>query len=95
MKIGRAPKKIPTMKKLYFLSILLLSITFAQAQRINYDISSKWFFGLNAGAAWNTNDVKNVNSSGYGLILGRSYNYNYGKKISFDFAYNIFEHLSR
>ena len=72
------------MKKLYFLSILLLSITFAQAQRINYDISSKWFFGLNAGATWNTNDVKNVNSSGYGLILGRSYNYNYGKKISFD-----------
>jgi len=72
------------MKKLYFLSILLLSITFAQAQRINYDISSKWFFGLNAGVTWNTNDVKNVNSSGYGLILGRSYNYGYGKKISFD-----------
>ncbi|MEI8116528.1 MAG: hypothetical protein WCH03_03225 [Flavobacteriia bacterium] len=72
------------MKKLYFLSILLLSISFAQAQRINYDISSKWFFGLNAGVTWNSTDVKNVNSSGYGLILGRSYNYNYGKKISFD-----------
>lgn len=72
------------MKKLYILSIFLLSITFAQAQRINYDISSKWFFGLNAGATWNTNDVKNVNSSGYGLILGRSFNYNYGKKVSFD-----------
>ena len=72
------------MKKLYIVSILLLSITFANAQRINYDISSKWFFGLNAGVTWNSNDVKNVNSSGYGLILGRSFNYNYGKKISFD-----------
>jgi hypothetical protein len=72
------------MKKWYILSILLLSFTFANAQRINYDISSKWFFGLNAGVTWNTNDVKNVNSSGYGLILGRSYNYDYGKKISFD-----------
>ncbi len=72
------------MKKWYILSILLLSFTFANAQRINYDINSKWFFGLNAGVTWNTNDVKNVNSSGYGLILGRSYNYDYGKKISFD-----------
>ena len=72
------------MKKWYILSILLLSFTFANAQRINYDFNSKWFFGLNAGVTWNTNDVKNVNSSGYGLILGRSYNYDYGKKISFD-----------
>ncbi len=72
------------MKKWYILNILLLSFTFAKAQRINYDINSKWFFGLNAGVTWNTNDVKNVNSSGYGLILGRSYNYDYGKKISFD-----------
>jgi hypothetical protein len=72
------------MKKLYILSILLICSTFVNAQRINYDISSKWFFGLNAGVTWNSNDVKNVNSSGYGLILGRSYNYNYGKNISFD-----------
>jgi len=72
------------MKKWYFLSAFLLSISFLNAQHINYDISSKWFFGLNAGAAWNTTDVKNVTSSGYGLILGRSYNYDYGKKISFD-----------
>lgn len=72
------------MKKLYIVSILVICSTFVNAQRINYDISSKWFFGLNAGVTWNSNDVKNVNSSGYGLILGRSYNYNYGKKISFD-----------
>jgi hypothetical protein len=84
MKIGRTPKKIKSMKKWYFLSAFLLSISFLNAQHINYDISSKWFFGLNAGAAWNTTDVKNVTSSGYGLILGRSYNYDYGKKISFD-----------
>jgi hypothetical protein len=72
------------MKKLYILSILLICSSFVNAQRINYDISSKWFFGLNAGVTWNSNDVKNVNSSGYGLVLGRSYNYDYGKKISFD-----------
>lgn len=72
------------MKKWYFLSAFLLSISFLNAQRINYDISSKWFFGMNVGAAWNTTDVKNVTSSGYGFILGRSYNYDYGKKISFD-----------
>ena len=72
------------MKKWYILSILFLSFSFAQAQHVAYDLSSNWFWGLNAGVTWNTNDVKNVNSSGYGLTLGRSFNYDYGKRISFD-----------
>ena len=72
------------MKKWYILSILFLSFSFAQAQHVAYDLNSNWFWGLNAGVTWNTNDVKNVNSSGYGLTLGRSFNYDYGKRISFD-----------
>lgn len=72
------------MKKWYVLSILFLSFSFVHAQHVAYDLNSNWFWGLNAGVTWNTNDVKNVNSSGYGLTLGRSFNYDYGKRISFD-----------
>ncbi len=72
------------MKKWYILSILFLSFSLAKAQHVAYDLNSNWFWGLNAGVTWNSNDVKNVNSSGYGLTLGRSFNYDYGKRISFD-----------
>jgi len=63
-----------------FLSFALTSFS----QKLDYDNDSKWFFGLNVGAAWNTTDVKNQTDTGWGVIFGRSFNYNYGKKISFD-----------
>ena len=72
------------MKNWYILSVIICSFSFAKAQHISYDTQSKWFFGINAGATWSSTDVKKVNSGGYGFTFGRSYNYDYGKRISFD-----------
>ncbi len=63
---------------------LLLSMGSLFAQKIDYDNSSKWYLGFNLGTTWQTTDVANRNNVGYGLTLGRSYNYNYGKRIYFD-----------
>lgn len=65
----------------FTLTIILGS---AFAQKIDYDNSSKWFMGFNLGGTWQTTDVANKTSLGYGATLGRSFNYSYGKKISFD-----------
>ncbi|TXI84684.1 MAG: hypothetical protein E6Q38_01575, partial [Crocinitomicaceae bacterium] len=63
---------------------LLLSLGSLFSQKIDYDNSSKWFFGLNLGTTWQTTDVANRYNVGWGLTLGKSFNYNYGKKIYFD-----------
>ena len=54
------------------------------AQKVDYDNTSKLFMGVNLGGTWNTTDVKYKLGSGWGLTLGKSYNYNYGKIVSFD-----------
>jgi len=54
------------------------------AQKIDYDNTSKLFMGVNLGGTWNTTDVKYKLGAGWGLTLGKSYNYNYGKIVSFD-----------
>ncbi len=54
---------------------------------MDYDHDSKWFLGINSGAAWNTTDVKNKTNIAWGLTLGRAFNYNYGKKVSFDLRF--------
>ena len=70
--------------------IVTLSIIFfvgmmgAQAQKIDYENSGKWFLGLNVGGTWQTSDIKNQTNVGYGLVLGKSFNYNYGKRLVFD-----------
>jgi hypothetical protein len=68
---------------------LLLSLSFlftfsAFAQKVDYDHTSKWFLGFNIGGAWQTTDVTNKTNLGYGLTLGKSYNYDYGRILSFD-----------
>ena len=73
------------MNKIFTLAFsLLLSFGGLYAQKIDYDNSSKWYLGFNFGATWQTTDVANRTSGGWGLTLGRSYNYNYGKRLSFD-----------
>ena len=73
------------MNKIFTLAFsLLLSFGGLYAQKIDYDNSSKWYLGFNFGATWQTTDVVNRTSGGWGLTLGRSYNYNYGKRLSFD-----------
>lgn len=73
------------MKRIITLSIVFLLISSKLfSQKLQYENDSKWFWGLNAGVAWQTTDVTNRNNYGYGFILGRSFNYDYGKGLSFD-----------
>jgi hypothetical protein len=71
------------MKNIYIVLFLLFS-SFINAQKVDYDQSSKWFWGLNLGGTWQTTDVSNKTGAGWGIIIGKSYNYNYGKPFSFD-----------
>jgi len=71
------------MKTIYTLLCLLLSTSLSFSQKVNYE-SSKWFWGLNAGSTWSSTDLKSENFNGFGLTLGRSYNYDYGRSLSFD-----------
>ncbi len=72
------------MKRIVTIGIFLLMTNSLFSQKLDYDKDSKWFLGLNAGAAWNTTDVKNKTSIGAGFTFGRAFNYNYGKVFSFD-----------
>jgi hypothetical protein len=69
-------------KLLLFFSIVFSFSVFAQ--KVDYDYTSKWFLGFNIGGAWQTTDVTNKTNLGYGLTLGKSYNYDYGRILSFD-----------
>ncbi len=71
--------------KFSFLTILILTVFFnLSAQKVDYDNASKSFIGFNLGGTWNTTDVKYKLGAGWGITLGRSFNYNYGKIVSFD-----------
>ena len=71
------------MKTIYTLLFLLASTSFYFAQKVNYE-SSKWFWGFNIGSTWSSTDLKDENYNGFGLTLGRSFNYDYGHALSFD-----------
>ncbi|MNK05458.1 hypothetical protein D3C87_233410 [compost metagenome] len=72
------------MKYFYTLIVSLLLSTTLFSQKVNYDNDSRWFWGLNVGATWTKTDVPYKPDLGYGLMLGRQFNYNYGKPVSFD-----------
>ena len=72
-------KRIVTLSFIFFLTIMG-----ATAQKIDYENSGKWFLGLNVGGTWQTSDIKNQTYAGYGVVLGKSFNYNYGKRFVFD-----------
>ena len=73
------------MNRIVTLSIIFfLGMMGAQAQKIDYENSGKWFLGLNVGGTWQTSDIKNQTYAGYGVVLGKSFNYNYGKRFVFD-----------
>ena len=71
------------MSKLYALLLFALTLTNISAQHVNYN-SSKWFWGLNYGGTWHSTDLDYERYNGWGLTLGRSYNYDYGRGLSFD-----------
>jgi large repetitive protein len=77
------PNKIKNMRKLYALLLFVLTLTNISAQHVNYN-SSKWFWGLNYGGTWHSTDLDYERYNGWGLTLGRSYNYDYGRGLSFD-----------
>ena len=72
------------MKYFYTLIVSLLLSTTLFSQKVNYDNDSRWFWGLNIGGTWTKTDIPHKLDLGYGLMLGRQFNYNYGKPISFD-----------
>ncbi|AEA42919.1 hypothetical protein [Fluviicola taffensis] len=72
------------MKYFYTLIVSLLLTTNLFSQKVNYDNDSRWFWGLNIGGTWTKTDVPHKLDLGYGLMLGRQFNYNYGKVFSFD-----------
>jgi hypothetical protein len=71
------------MRKLYALLLFVLTVQIANAQQVDYN-SSKWFWGLNYGGTWHSTDLSHERYNGWGLTLGRSYNYDYGRNLSFD-----------
>ena len=84
------------MKNLYVLvfTFLFFGGLLGQKNESNYD--SKWFIGFNTGLTWSSSDIDNsfnireaeagrsTSPSGWSLFLGKSYNYDYGKLLSFD-----------
>lgn len=73
------------MQKFTLTSIFFIALTLNHwGQRLDYDHSSKWFFGINAGATWSCTDVENETNSGWGFTLGKSYNWKTGRHVSFD-----------
>ena len=74
------------MKNSYLiLFCLLFSLSIkSQTIRVDYDNSSNWFMGLNVGGTWNTTDVRNKTSVGWGLILGKSYGFKSYNPFTFD-----------
>jgi hypothetical protein len=84
------------MKNLYLLvfTFLMFGGLHGQKNKSNYD--SKWFIGFNTGITWSSSDVDNsfaireafegrsTSPTGWSIFLGKSYNYDYGKLLSFD-----------
>jgi len=80
--LGLPIKSIP-MRKFYKLLLFVLTLSSISAQQVNYN-SSKWFWGLNYGGTWHSTDLDYERYNGWGITLGRSYNYDYGHALSFD-----------
>jgi len=73
------------MKRIFTLLIILLGTSnLLNAQFVSYETQSKWIFGFNVGGTWSTTDVKYKTYGGWGMTLGRSFNYDYGRRLSFD-----------
>src|SRR5690554_2680179 len=78
------------MKKILLATVFLfVTIIQINAQRLDYENTSKYFWGANIGHTWHTTDVRNISVKdrfplGASIIVGRSFNQDYGKTISFD-----------
>jgi len=78
------------MKKVLQLALLLvISASTLFSQKMRYEEKTDVFFGLNIGSTWHTSDVQNIDHGvrGLGFILGKSFNHDYGKVISFDLRF--------
>jgi hypothetical protein len=74
------------MKRIFTFLLLFISTTVLHGQetKLDYDNDSRWFWGLNIGGTWSSADVKYETDLGWGLVLGKSFNYGLGKPFSFD-----------
>lgn len=71
------------MKKLYTFIICLGFLQMAFGQ-VTTNYNAKWFFGVNTGLTYQTTDVSNKTNTGWGLTLGKTFNYYPGAMFSFD-----------
>lgn len=67
-----------------FFGLLLTTLAFGQKMKLDYDNDSRWFWGVNVGTTWSTADVAKKHDWGWGVTLGKSFNYGIGKPVSFD-----------
>lgn len=67
-----------------FIALTFFITFFSFGQNYRYEAGSDMFFGLNLGATHHTSDVKNVNNGGISLLLGKSFNHDYGKVFTYD-----------
>jgi large repetitive protein len=67
-----------------FFFLFLGSNSFFSQTKLDYDHDTRWFWGFNTGITWHTTDVNYKTERGWGLTLGKSFNYGYGKALSFD-----------
>jgi hypothetical protein len=67
-----------------FFGLLLTTLAYSQKMKLDYDNDSRWFWGVNVGTTWSTADVAKKHDWGWGLTLGKSFNYGIGKPVSFD-----------
>jgi len=67
-----------------FFGLLLTTLAYSQKMKLDYDNDSRWFWGVNVGTTWSTADVAKKHDWGWGVTLGKSFNYGIGKPVSFD-----------
>jgi len=70
--------------KILLIAILCVASHSFSQYKLDYDKDSKWFWDFNYGATWHTSDLKTKLDNGIGFTVGKSFNFNYGKKLSFD-----------
>ncbi|HNR85846.1 MAG TPA: hypothetical protein PKN38_04500, partial [Taishania sp.] len=68
---------------------LLLTCNAVFAQKLKHEQVSPFFFGLNAGATWQSTDVKTKVDLGAGFVFGASFNRDYGNIFSYDLKFRF------
>jgi hypothetical protein len=76
------------MKIITFIAIIISFLSSNSfSQKLDYERTSPWFFGLNIGGTWHHTDVKNKTHYGWGLVFGRTFNRDHANLFSYDLKF--------